>query len=155
MTVRLAAQFDARRFALTGVAIVGVLVGAVALFLAADTESGEATEQEFTATALTTTTTTTTTTTAPPDGAPAIDVTTFGTEPPAGLVPELIFDLLTAQGATPQQAVCVAETLEPIGTELLALGAEALDDPRVEQTALDCTISPEIIEATRAAGLTG
>ncbi len=154
-SVRLAALFDARRFALTGVAVVGVVVGAVVLFLAADTESGEATEQAFTATALTTTTTTTTTTTAPPDGGPTIDVTTFGTEPPAGLVPELIFELLTAQGATPQQAVCVAETLDPIGTELLALGEAALEDPRVEQTALDCTITPEIIEATRAAGLTG
>ena len=86
-----------------------------------------------------------------------IDLSQFGTDKPDGLVGGLVFDLLVAQGADPQQAVCTAVTLlERVPeAEILALGAEALDDPRVRQTALDCAIAEEIIEATIEAGLTG
>ena len=159
-SIRLAADYEPRRFALTGVGIVVAFAAAVGLFLAADSEDGQVSAQEFTAVELPPPTTTAppTTTTAEPgaEEPEPIDLSQFPEEAPTeGLLATTAYGLLTAQGATGQQANCTVAQLAPIETEILALGADALTDPRVAAAALECTISQEIVDATIAAGITG
>ena len=93
----------------------------------------------------------------PPDGAPSIDPSTFGTDRPADPLAGLLFDALTAQGATPNEAVCTAETLLSRTTtdELLAQGIAQFTEESlapVIQAAQDCGVDQGVIDATVAAG---
>jgi len=153
----------------TWIASMVVVAGAgVWLFMSADTSSAETTELEFVAQELPTTTTTTTAapaTTVPPDGgsipppgaAPSIDPSTFGSDRPAEPLTGLLFDALTAQGATPNEAVCTGETLLSRTTtaELIAQGIAQFSEASlapVIQAAQDCGIDQSVIDATVAAG---
>lgn len=102
----------------------------------------------------------TTTTVAPEEGPAAedIDPASYGDEPSEGLVPTTLFDLLTAQGAEPNQAVCTGDVLltRISEQELLALGladfaAEAVEP--VIEAAQDCGIDQDTIDVTIDVGL--
>jgi len=153
----------------TWIASMVVVAGAgVWLFVSADTTSAETTELEFVAQELPTTTTTTTAapaTTVPPDGgptpppdaAPSIDPSTFGSDRPAEPLTGLLFDALTVQGATPNEAVCTGETLVSRTTtaELIAQGIAQFSEASlapVIQAAQDCGVDQSVIDATVAAG---
>lgn len=133
----------------------------VGLFLAADTAIGDTTQLDFVAQKLPTTTTTTT---AAPDGqppaGPAVDPSNYGTDRPADLIGGTLFDLLTAQGAAPNQAVCTGEVLLSRVTqdELISLGITEFTDEALEpviRAATDCGIDQSTIDATVTAGLPG
>lgn len=159
-SVVLAARPRGARLAVWSVVVLLVAGAAAWLYLSADRSSAQTTELEFVAEDLPTTTTTTTvpTTTAPGGGgASAIDPSQFGTQRPSGPLTGLLFDALTAQGATPQQAVCTAETLLSRTTtdELIAKGIAQFTPEALEpviQAAKDCGIDQSVIDATVAAG---
>ncbi len=140
------------------VAWVGALVvvgaAAVTLFATSEKTSGEVSTLAFASQPLPTTTTTTT----EPVDTGAIDPSTFGTARPAGLIDGTLFDKLTDQGASPQQAVCAGTVvLQRVSQEeLLALGIAQFTPESLEpvmQAALDCGIEQSVIDATVAAGL--
>jgi hypothetical protein len=159
-SVRLAAPAEGRRF-VTAMASAVVLAGVVgALLLSAEREPTALAASAYSPVALpTTTTTTTTTTTLPPgtpaDSVPAIDPADYGTERPAGVITGALYDLLTAQGVAPNQAVCTGEVLLTRTTEadLIAAGIASFTDEAlvpVVQAGLDCGISQADIDATIA-----
>ena len=142
------------------VGIVALIAGAIGVYAAADTSSGESTEVAYASAALPTTTTSTTlapettTTVAPeptttvageapeeptesaePEG-PLVDPSTFGEERPATLVGGVLFDLLTGAdvGVAPNVANCAIETLATriSDDELLALGAATAEPEAAE-----------------------
>ncbi len=84
-----------------------------------------------------------------------IDVSSYGTEPPAGAVGPVIFDLVTANGGGEQNAVCAAEVLLSRVPESEVLAGVQGADPavldEVRQAATDCEISAEIVDAALAA----
>lgn len=151
----LAARPPGRRLALWVGSLIVVAGIATALFASADRELGETTEIAYVSQPLPTTTTTTV---AAPSDDHAIDPSTYGTERPPGLIDGTLFDLLTAQGADPQRAVCTgAVLLERISAEeLLALGIAEFAPAAVEPVvvaAQDCGIDQQIIDAILEAGL--
>ncbi|MGK2928874.1 MAG: efflux RND transporter permease subunit [Acidimicrobiales bacterium] len=136
-------------------AVVVVAAVCVGLFASSERSSGDAIEFEYASQALPTTTTIAE---EPAAEEEAIDPSSYGTEPSAGLVPTTLFDLLTAQGAEPNQAVCAGDVLlsRISEQELLALGladfAPAAVEPVIE-AAQDCGIDQDIVDATIEAGL--
>jgi uncharacterized protein len=139
------------------VGTIGLAAVCIVLFLSAESEQGDASVAEFSAVALPTTTTTTTTTTAPDPGAPPeeIDVSSYGTEQPTGLIDGTLWLYLTQAGADPQAAVCTGSVLLDRTTEeeLLASGiAEFTDESLVPVTAAaqDCGIPDDLIDAAIA-----
>lgn len=135
-------------------ALVVVAGAAVALYATSDRPSAETIDFEYASQPLPTTTT------VPPEEGPEeeIDPASFGDEPSEGLVPTTLFDLLTAQGAEPNLAVCAGDVLLTRVTEqeLLALGLADFAPEAVEpviQAAQDCGIDQEVIDATIEAGL--
>ncbi len=135
--------------------IVVVAAIALGLFASADKTTGVASASPYTAQALPTTTTTTTEAPAEPD---VIDPADFGTEKPASLIGGTLYDLLIAQGAAPNEAVCTAEVLASriSDDELIALGIVEFTPEAVAPVVLaaqDCGIDQAIIDATIDAGL--
>ncbi|NNE74803.1 MAG: MMPL family transporter, partial [Acidimicrobiales bacterium] len=111
--VQLAAT-ERRELLGTAVGVAALAACAVGLFLAADKTEGTADAFEYTAQALPTTTlppTTTTDAPAEPPPTTVLDLDQFGTEPVEGVVPGLLFTLLTEAGADPRSAVCTGERL--------------------------------------------
>ena len=154
-SVVLAARPSGRRAAAWVVSIVVVGAIAFALYATAEKTTGSALELAYSAQPLPTTTTTTTEPVVEPE---AIDPADYGTEPSAGLIPETLFGLLTAQGAAPNQAVCTGDVLMTRTTEaeLIALGIVDFTPEAVApviQAAQDCGIEQSVIDATIAAGL--
>ena len=144
-----------RQWAAGGVVALAATV--IVLLGAASSESGSAQPFGYFPQALPTTTlppTTTTTTIPGAETVPTttIDVASFGTEPPPGIVGPTLFTFLTGAGSTPQEAVCTAETLLSRFTEdeLIASGIATFGEAEVVpvvEAALDCQISQEIIDA--------
>ncbi len=137
---------------LGAVAVVGAVV--IGLFATADRSSGDVTTLSYSAQPLPTTTTTTT---AAPEEA-AVDPSSYGTERPTGLIDGTLYDKLTAQGASPQAAVCTGSVvLDRVGQQgLLDLGIASFTPEAlapVIQAAQDCGIDQSTIDATVAAGL--
>lgn len=85
-----------------------------------------------------------------------VDPAGYGTDRPLGPVGGILFDLLTAQGVPPNQAVCAADVLASRVSDAMLIEAgivELTDDavaPVVAAT-LDCGISQEVVDATLAA----
>ena len=138
-----------------------ILIGVgVALFVAADTQSGEAQASSYEAVALPPTPTPVPTPTPTPtpvteEEPPGIDVSQFGTERPGGLVAGALYDLLTGVGVDAQRAVCTGETLLSRTTEadLIASGlADFTDEALVPVLAAgaDCGIDDAQLEAAVA-----
>ncbi len=162
--VVLAAKPSGARLAVWVGSLVVVAGAVVWLYASADRTSADTAEFEFVAQELPTTTTTTAAPAAPSEGAagvpgeaPVIDASTFGTERPSDPLTGLLFDALTAQGATPNQAVCTAETLLTRTTtdELVAQGIASFSEEAlapVVQAAQDCGVDQGVIDATIAAG---
>ncbi len=135
-----------------GVALVFVGATAVLLFTTSEKTSGEVSQLAYASQPLPTTTT------APPVDTAPVDPSTFGTTPEPGIIQSTLFDKLTAQGATEQQAVCAGTTaVEREGeAELLAKGLATFEPEALEpviQASLDCGIEQSIIDATVDAGL--
>jgi hypothetical protein len=157
--VRLAAPAEGRRFT-TAMASAVVLAGIVGvLLLSAEREPAASAASAYSPVTLPTTTTTTTTTVAPGEQ-PGIDPDDYGTERPAGVITGALYDLLTAQGVAPNQAVCTGEVLLTRTTEadLIAAGIASFSDEAlapVIQAALDCGVSQADIDATVAAARSG
>jgi hypothetical protein len=165
-SVRLGAKLPGSQTIGAAIGVVALVVGAVVIYAAADTSSGESSQIAYAATPLPTTTTTTTTTTMPPPTTtiagqepppeptgPLVDPSTFGTERPTTIVGGVLFDLLTGPdvGVEPNVANCAIETLASrvSDEELLALGAATAEPAAVEpitQAALDCGIPQETID---------
>ena len=168
-SVRLAATTPGKQTIAAIVGALALLAGAIGVYAAADTSSGEADEVAFAAVPLPTTTTPPTTvppTTAPPETTPddttpestvpegpAIDPSTFGDARPDSLVGGTLFDLLTDPqvGVAPNVANCAIETLATRVDEatLLELGAATGEPAAVEpvaQAARDCGITENQIE---------
>lgn len=141
-------------------ATVVLVAASIGLYLAADTGGGESREVAFTAVELPTPTPAPTPTPEPTPVADepadeAIDVTTFGTDRPGGIVGGVLFDLLTGAGADPQRAVCTAETLLDRVSEgdLLASGLATFSDEAlvpVVAAAGDCGIDQATLDAAIA-----
>lgn len=150
--VVLAAKPTGPRLAAWVGAIIVVGVAAVLLYATSEKTSGEATELAFASQPLPTTTT------APANEPSAVDVSSFGTEPEAGIIQSTLFEKLTAQGADPQQAVCAGSTAvaREGEAELLAKGLATFEPEALEpviQAGLDCGIEQSVIDATIEAGL--
>lgn len=133
-------------------AIVVVGVAAVLLFTTSEKTSGQTTQLAYASQPLPTTTT------APPAEAGDVDVSTFGTEPEPGIIQSTLFEKLTEQGATEQQAVCAGTTAVAREGEqsLLDRGLATFEPEALEpvvEAALDCGIEQSIIDATIEAGL--
>ncbi|MGI9577031.1 MAG: efflux RND transporter permease subunit [Microthrixaceae bacterium] len=161
--VVLASRPKGARLAVWLVSIVVIAGAAVWLFASADTSTTTSADLEFVSQELPTTTTAAPAAPAEgeaapgPDGASAIDASTFGTERPSDPLTGLLFDALTAQGATPNEAVCTAETLLTRTTteELVAQGIASFSEESlapVVQAAQDCGVDQSVIDATIAAG---
>ena len=141
--VRLGAVLPGRQTPAALFAIVALIAGAIAVYAAADTSSGESTEVVYAAAPLPTTTTTTTiapaTTVAADEtdesAGPLVDPTDFGTERPESLVGGVLFDLFTSPevGIAPNVANCTIETLATrvSDEELLGLGAATAEPEAV------------------------
>ena len=157
------AETDRKTVLSAGFGALALAALTVVLFASADRESGVAQAATFQAVALPTTTTTTTepppTTTVAPGAEEVddtIDVSQFGTEPPAGIIGPVLFSALVDAGADPQAAVCSAETLLSRFTEeeLIAGGIATFTEEAVKPlvtSSLDCGISQEVIDAALAA----
>ena len=163
--VVLAAKPSGARLAVWVGSLVLAAGAVVWLYASADRSSADTAEFEFVAQELPTTTTTTAAPAPPSDegaaGGPgsggSVDASTFGTERPSDPLTGLLFDALTAQGATPNQAVCTAETLLTRTTtdELVAQGIASFSEEAlapVVQAAQDCGVDQGVIDATIAAG---
>ncbi len=153
-SVVLAARPAGARLAAWAAAVVVVAGAAVALYAGADRDSGDPVELAYTATPLPTTTTTTTEPVEVPD---EIDLSTYPTTRPDGLVQGTVFDLLTAQGAEPQAANCTHDLLLA-GTpesEILNLAGSDQDAlfALVAEAAETCTVPDDVIQAAVDAGL--
>ncbi len=83
-----------------------------------------------------------------------IDVSSFGTEPPVGVVGSTIFTLVTANGGEAQNAVCAYEVLISRLPEDEVLAGVAAGDQAVLdlviQAGLDCEIPQEVLDAALA-----
>ncbi len=174
--VVLASPFPGGQTAAAAIGGVAMVAGAVGVYLAADTDTGDSTEISYLAAPLpTTTTTTTTTTTLPPtttiegeeapettvSEGPPIDPGGFPTDPPTeGIVAPILFGLLTDQGVEPNVANCAISTLLERVDEATLLGLGLADgapeavEP-VVQAALDCGIPQETVDAALNAFLGG
>lgn len=153
-SVVLAVKPTGRRGVIWAGSVVVVAAIAVGLYASAEKPSGDAIEFQYASQPLPTTTTTTT---APP-AVEEIDPADFGSERPTGLIDGTLFDLLTAQGAEPNRAVCAgAVVLDRVGEqELLALGIAEFAPEAVQpviEAAQDCRIDQAIIDATIEQGL--
>ena len=118
----------------------------VALWASAQVDEDKVQPVEYVAQALPTTTSTTVVAV---EG--DIDVSSYGTTPPAGAVGPVVFDLVTSNGGGEQNAVCAAEVLlsrVPEAEVLAGVGAgdQAVFD-EVLQAGLDCEISQEVLDA--------
>ena len=127
---------------------------ALALYASAERDEGTAAQLAYSAQPLPTTTTTE----APAEDPDAIDPSSYGTTPTPGLITTTLFDLLTAQGAEPNQAVCTGDVLisRVSEQELLALGIAEFAPEAVApviEAAQDCGIEQSVIDATIEQGL--
>jgi predicted RND superfamily exporter protein len=153
-SVRLAAPARGRQFAAAIGAAIVVSVGLVVLVASTRVQEVSADATSYAATALPTTTTTTTTL---PD---VIDPTSFGSERPSGIIGGTLFDLLTAQGVAPENAVCTSSVLLSRTTEqaLIDAGIASFTDEAlapVIAAAQDCQVPEEAIDAVVTAARGG
>ena len=131
---------------------IGAMVIAVAalvgLWASSQVDEEKAQSVEYAAQALPTTTSTTVV------AIDVIDVSSFGTEPPVGVVGSTIFTLVTANGGEAQNAVCAYEVLisrlpEEEVLAGVAGGDQAVLDMVIE-AGLDCEIPQEVLDAALA-----
>ena len=152
--VRLSAHNRGTRLWLWVGAVVVMAGVAAALYSSAERDEGTAARLAYSAQPLPTTTTTE----APAEDPDAIDPSSYGTTPTPGLITTTLFDLLTAQGAEPNQAVCAGDVLisRVSEQELLALGIAEFAPEAVApviEAAQDCGIEQSVIDATIEQGL--